>query len=237
MLIVTRRFKTIGGFISGAAILVMAAMPFGGIEIYTAYIRFLTFAAKSVGFKNQSIQILSLYVDFKSFIQAVCGGWSRVELVLFLSIAIAMGILLASAIWKSASGGVQVQSLLWATILTWTLLLNIYIPVYDSVLFPLAAVMTLGALRYLEWKEASRWMTFLAVLIALASWGLEKISQSRGIQFLPIPLAIFGFGQLFLLHRAIGQERPRKAPELPHGEALSGSDSMSPMQKCSFLPE
>jgi hypothetical protein len=237
MLIVTRRFKTIGGFVSGAAILVLTDAAFGGIESWTAYIRFLTFAGRSVGFKNQSQQFLSLYVDFKSFIQAVCGGWSRAELVLFVSVTITMAIWLTVTIWKAAKGGVQVQSLVWATTLTWTLLLNVYVPIYDSVLFPVAAVMTLGALRYLEWKEASGWMTFLTVLIALASRELEKISQSKGIQFLPILLAIFGFAQLYLLHRAIRQEQPRKAPELPHGEGFSGGNSMSFLQRCGFLPK
>jgi hypothetical protein len=49
------------------------------------------------------------------------------------------------------------------------------------------------------------WMTFLAILIGVASWELESIAQSIGIEFLPILLAIFGLGQLDILHRAIRQ--------------------------------
>ncbi|MGD0938738.1 MAG: glycosyltransferase family 87 protein [Terracidiphilus sp.] len=221
MLIVTRRFRTIGGFMSGATFLVFTATAFGGVEIWPAYMRFLRFFGRYVGFKEQSLHDLSLYVDFKSFIQAVCGGWSRAELVFFVLTIITMAILLTTTIWKSAKSEAEVQCLVWATMLTWTLLLNVYVPIYDSILFPVAAVMTVGALRSLEWKEAAGWMTFLTVLIVLASWELEKLSQVKGIQFLPILLAIYGSGQLYLLRRAVRQRLPREAHELPRAGGLS----------------
>jgi hypothetical protein len=217
MLILTRRFKTICGFISGSALLVVTATAFGGIRIWPAYAAFLKFFGRFVGF-----HLLEEYIDLKSFTQAVCRGWSRAELVFFISVSITMATWLAVTIWKSAKMGRPVQYLAWATTLTWTLLLNVYVPVYDSILFTLAVLLTLLALIDLEWKVALGWMTFLAVLIDLASWELETIAQSKGIQFLPVLLAIFGLGQLFLLQRATRQGQSQKVHELPHGEEFSG---------------
>jgi len=211
MLILTRRFKTFCGFLSGSALLVFVAAAFAGIQIWPAYAQFLRFFGRFVGFQGQSAHLLEEYIDLKSFMQAVSGGWSTTELILFILVAITMAIWLVAAIWNSARCEKPVQYLAWATTLTWTLLLNVYVPVYDSVLFAIAAVLTLGALRDLEWKVAMNWMTFLALLIAVSSWKLETIAQSKGVQFLPILLAIFGLGQLYFLHRAIGRERPQNA--------------------------
>jgi hypothetical protein len=203
MLLITRRFRVFYGFLAGSALLVAAATAFGGIQIWAAYVRFLRVFGRFVGFKGQSTYDLSLYVDIKSFIQAVCHGWSRFELVVFIAIAVAMAAWLAVLLWKSATAGRPAQSLAWAVTLTWTLLLNVYVPIYDSVLIVIAAVLTLGALRDLEWKAAMGWMTFLAVLISVGSWELELIAQSIGIQFAPVLLAIFGIAQLYILRRAI----------------------------------
>jgi hypothetical protein len=215
MLLLTRRFRTLGGFVAGSALLAAVATAFGGLQVWPAYLHFLSGFGRIVGFKVQSTYDLSLYVDIKSFLQAVCGGWSRAELVLFISIAIAMAGWLAVTLWKSARGGRPAQSLAWATTLTWTLLLNVYVPIYDSVLVVIAAVLTLGALKELEWKSATGWMTFLAVVIGVTSWEFESISQDHGIQFLPVLLAVFGLGQLYLLQRAIRQGLPPGAAE--HG--------------------
>ena len=211
MLLLTRRFKAFGGFIAGSALLAAAATAFGGIQIWPAYVRFLSVFGQFVGFKRQSTYNLSLYVDIKSFVQASSGGWSSAGLVLFISMSIAMAAWLAVLLWKSAKGGGPAQSLAWAATLTWTLLLNVYVPIYDSVLFVIAAVLTLGALRDLEWKAAMGRMSFLAVLIGVASWELEKIAQDNGIQFLPILLTMFGLGQIYILHRAVRQGSSQKA--------------------------
>jgi hypothetical protein len=211
MLLLTRRFKAFGGFIAGSALLAAAATAFGGIQIWPAYVRFLSVFGQFVGFKGQSTYNLSLYVDIKSFVQAVSGGRSSVGLVLFISMSIAMAAWLAVLLWKSAKGGGPAQSLAWAATLTWTLLLNVYVPIYDSVLFVIAAVLTLGALRDLEWKAAMGRMSFLAVLIGVASWELEKIALDKGIQFLPVLLAMFGLGQLYFLHRAVRLGSPQEA--------------------------
>ena len=216
MLLITRRFRTFYGFLAGSALLAGVATAFGGIQIWAAYARFLSVFGRFVGFKGQSTYDLSLYVDIKSFMQAVCHGWSRFELIVFIALAVAMSAWLAVMLWQSARSGRPAQSLAWAATLTWTLLLNVYVPIYDSVLIVIAAVLTLGALRDLEWKAAMGWMTFLAVLISVGSWELELIAQSIGIQFAPILLAIFGMGQLYILHRAIrgGSQQQACSPTL-----------------------
>jgi hypothetical protein len=227
MLLLTRRFRTLCGFISGSALLVFVATAFAGVQIWPAYADFLRLFGRFVGFKNQSAHALEEYIDLKSFMQAVSGGWSTARLVLFISASIVIAAVLALTIWRSAKGGSPARNLAWATTLTWTLVLNVYVPVYDSILFTIAAILTLGILKDLEWSIALRWMTSLAVLICLASWELETIAQSKGIQFLPVLLAIFGLGQIYLLDRVIREKRLRTSSQLPHGEGFLNQSSIS----------
>lgn len=220
MLLITRRFRTLYGFLAGSTLLAAVATAFGGLQVWPAYVHFLSGFGRIVGFKAQSTYDLSMYVDIKSFMQAACGGWNRAELVLFISITIAMAAWLAAMLWKSARGARPVQSLAWATTLTWTLLLNVYVPIYDSVLVVIAAILTLGALKELEWKSAADWMTFLAVVLGVTSWEFESISQDHGIQFLPVLLAVFGLGQICLLQRAIREGSPPSVDERGMARAL-----------------
>jgi hypothetical protein len=220
MLFLTRRFRALCGFIAGAALLVLAATAIGGVQIWPAYARFLAFFGRAAGFNGHSVLLLRQYVDLRSFIQAAWGGWSKTELATLISLAGILAVTLAALLWRSAHAGKPAQSLAWAATLTWTLLLNVYIPVYDSILVSIAAVLTLGALRSLNWSAAAGWITFFLVLISVGSWELDAIAVRHGIQFLTILLVILGIGQLYFLHRAIREGSPHELPELPASHEL-----------------
>lgn len=121
---------------------------------------------------------------------------------------------LAVLLWRSARGGSPAQYLAWAATLTWTLLLNVYVPIYDSVLVTIAIILTLGALRDLHWSDATHWFTFMAILIFAVSWMTEAFARSHGIQLLTILLAVLGLGQLFFLHRLIQQRSQQEKSEM-----------------------
>ena len=110
---------------------------------------------------------------------------------------------LAALLWRSSAGSKPVQSLAWATVLTWTLVLNIYVPIYDSVLLTIALIVMLGALRELEWKGSEGWFFSLALLIIAVSWVTEPIAQSKGIQLLTVLLFAIGLWQAAQLHQAM----------------------------------
>jgi hypothetical protein len=221
MLLITRRFRTFSGFVTGAALLGLLATAFGGLQIWRAYFQFLSFFGRFVGLGGQSILALRQFIDFKTFIQAVCGGWSKSALIFLISITILIAASLAVLLWKSAKSGRPAQSMAWAATLTWTLLLNGYIPVYDSILATIAVVLTLGALKDIEWKAATGWIISLAVLMSAASWELDTIAQDHGIQFLTAFLTILGVGQLYILYRMIRLDLPARRSALLQSNSLS----------------
>jgi hypothetical protein len=212
MLLLKKQFKALAGFIAGAATLFVAGTAFGGFGIWPAYVHLLETYGRFTEAGGRSILQLKMYLDFSSISHLMRGGRTPVGLtIMFATAAMVAGTLLY-LLWKSRNDGRPAQWLAWAATLTWTLLLNVYVPIYDSVLAIVAVVLTLGALRDLGWRNAEEWITFLAVVIFAASWRTESIANAYGIPLLSITLIILGVAQLVFLYRATQQGSPQIVP-------------------------
>jgi hypothetical protein len=203
MLLVTRRFRTFLGFLTGGTILVLVTTVCAGIGIWPTYAHFLAFFQGVSVVNGQSLLQLSNYVDFTSLSYAVPGGRSTIGVAVLFGITGTVLAVLAVLLWRSSALGKPAQSLVWATTLTWTLLLNVYVPVWDSILVTTAVILTLGALRALDWNDAASWITLNALLIFAVTWNLAAKGNSHGSQLMTILLFVLGMGQLYLLYRAI----------------------------------
>ena len=203
MLLLTRRLRTFAGFLIGTAILVLVSTASLGVQVWPAYANFLRLFGQVSRTEGRSALLRWQFVDLNSQTYAVPGGRSTLALNILIGIATLVVLWLATLLWKSSAGNRPVQSLTWATVLTWTLVLNVYVPIYDSALLTVALLLTLGALRDLEWKNADGWFLSLAALITAVSWMTEPIARSNGIQLLTILLFALGLWQTAQLQRAI----------------------------------
>ncbi|MGC2162334.1 MAG: glycosyltransferase family 87 protein [Silvibacterium sp.] len=207
MLLLTRRFRTLVGFAAGAVAIVLATTALAGIHVWAAYADMSRYFAHTTA----SILLRWQYVDLHSSFVAVSGGGFRIGIALLICIIGASAIGLACLLWKSTTRNRSTQWLAWASTLTWTLLLNVYTPIYDSALIALAIILTLGALRHLGWSIASRWTKVMALIIFTVSWITESFARNHGIQLLTLMLLVFGVAQLLLLYRAIREKSPEIA--------------------------
>jgi len=201
MLLVTRRGKQFSGFVGGVFALMAVATAMGGAQVWPAYARYLGVYRRVLSLRDRLGMPLAKHVDIGSCLLAISGG--RSAFVGFAMALIAGAVLIALALlgWKSARFGDAVRRLVWAAAITWTLLVNAYVPIYDAALAAIAAVLTLGALKEPEWKTAQAWIVFLVVLVEVTSWFTIGFAAKHGIQLLSIALALLGVAQLFLLHR------------------------------------
>ncbi len=214
MLLLTRRFRALFGFVVGAGTLAVVSTLFAGVQIWPAYELFLLSFGRISGINGRSSLPLSKYVDFNSLSYAVPGGRSKVALIALLCIVAAIAIWLGMLLWKSANGRKPEQYLAWAATLTWTMLLNVYYPIYDSILVTIAVVLTLAAFRDLEWKNAAGWNVLIAILMFGASWITESIAKKYGVQLMTILLIVMGIAQASALQRAIRQRSSQEKSEL-----------------------
>jgi hypothetical protein len=206
MLLLTRRFRTIAGFVTGSALPALVSTGFGGLGIWRVYARFLALFGRVAGLNGQRTVQLWKFIDIGSCLQAIDGGRSKLGLALLIPIATVVLASLAFLLWKSAKCGQPAQALAWAATLTWTLLLNVYVPMYDSVLVGVAVVLTLGAVKELEWSAAMRWTALLGIAVFAVSWVSLDLAMHHGIQLLSIALATLGLAQLYLLNKANGMQ-------------------------------
>ena len=208
MLFVTRRFKTLAGFITGGAMLMLVATAFMGGQIWPTYIHFLSLFDRVVGLSGHRVFELWKFIEIGSCLQAVAGNHLEAVTIIKYAVTIPIATGLAVMLWKSATGSRAAQSLAWAATLTWTLLLNVYVPLYDAVLVGIAVVLTLGAAKDLEWRAARLWITALSFLMFAISWITCDVAKSYGIQLISVSLAAFGIAQLYMLYCVIQNRLP-----------------------------
>jgi hypothetical protein len=217
MLFVTRRFKALAGLITGGAMLMLVATTFMGVQIWPTYVNFLGLFNRLVGLSGPRVFELWKYVEIGSCLQALAGNHFEAVTILKFVITIPIASVLAVLLWKSAPAGRAAQSLAWAATLTWTLLLNVYVPLYDAVLVGIAVVLTLAAAKDLQWRAAERWITGLSFSMFAISWITCDVAKSYGIQLISVLLAAFGMAQLYMLYRVIQDRMPSTASAVEAG--------------------
>lgn len=201
MLLVTRRFRAVLGFLCGTGVLMLAATGFAGMRIWPAYLQMLRNFGHAAGVGGVSRLQLWKYLDIGSSLAAMTGRETGIVKAGLVFAMVAVAAILAWLL-GTADRGPAAQRLAWASTLTWTLLLNVYVPIYDSVLAVIAIVLTLGALRDSVMRIAEEWTIVLSVAVFAAAWKTEAFARIHGVQLLTIGLAILGCMQLLFLHRA-----------------------------------
>jgi hypothetical protein len=216
MLLLTRRFRTFFGLAVGTIVLIVASTAFAGLQIWPLYAHFLNSFAGTAGIHGEFAVKRWEYVDFNSISYAVPGGRSRLGLTILACVLLGLGIWLVRLSHKSAGAGNAAQSLAWATTLTWTLVMNVYVPVYDTLLVAVAVTLTIGALRETEGLNATGWVVLLAIGISAVSMKAETIAQNYGIQPLTILILILGLWQATILQNVVNKKLPSvDAPAFP----------------------
>jgi hypothetical protein len=214
MLLVTRRFKTIAGFAIGAAALFLTTTAFEGFGVWSDFIRAIqSFGNSSVGVKNHSFLPLAMYVDLTSFSSHVRGGRSWLGIFFFVGFGLIALTCLARFWWKARKAGPIYNHLLWAATLTWTLLINVYVPIYDSILVVLSLLVTAGALQILPKSSIYRWFTGTWILILICSWFSVPLSRRTEVQVMTLLFAALGILQLISLNRFLKQTPPSSLPD------------------------
>jgi hypothetical protein len=210
MLLVTRRFGSIGGLAGGTLLLSFVSWLAVGTEGCLSYLRMLSFFADA---STGSAGILKSwkYVDVNSFSRLLFGEyqylrWGVIGLALFCVLP-----LLIRIWWKADRGHDDQQRLVWALTITWTLVANIYLGIYDVTLVILGAVLAAGVfIRRSNGGEPNLEPVFqlLLVLLYLAPWITQPVARLSGVQLLTIVLALFGAYQMYRLGNMVEMAPP-----------------------------
>src|SRR5262249_35642746 len=147
MLVVGRCWRILFGFTLSAITLAGVSLVAIGWEGCLAYARtLLGFAHMTTGHEG-AILPFSKFVDLNSFFRLLVGGQPPVcGSVGLLMLAAPLGYL-AFAWWRISHQGQAYRRIVWAATLTWTLVANLYVGVYDSILVVLGMLLTVDVLH------------------------------------------------------------------------------------------
>jgi hypothetical protein len=210
MQLVTRRLKALVGFAAGSTTLLLFATAVAGPRVWSGYKDLLlSFGLGSAAVHSRSFKQLWKYVDFTSFSSLIPGGRSWLGLVVLFA-CVCWAVFSLFRVWQRSAGAKgPVNTLMWATTLTWTLLLNLYVPIYDCILVVLSITATAGVLKDLPNALLYRPLTVLWLLIFAFSWITVDIAEATGFQTITVLLAALGMLQ-FAAFRNVTVPQPEQ---------------------------
>jgi hypothetical protein len=186
------------GFVGGGLALGAATTAMEGFGVWSGYLRML-FSFGAAATNTHGYRVLHYYMDLAAFSSLLPGGRSWLGGAAILGCACWAAFSLFRAWWKYADAGKAARTLLWAATLTWTFVLNIYVPIYDAILPVIGVIATAAVLQGFPDTRLRRQFTVLVVLIVLASWVTGPVAQATGFQMFTVLFALLGTVQLIAL--------------------------------------
>jgi hypothetical protein len=194
MLAIGRRFRMLAGFAAGACVAGLLSLAAVGYDGCAAYFQALRLRAEWTA-RNPSPLPLFKFVDIHTFVRLLFGGHSPASAGTAL---ILMGGAFAylAVRWARSRPGTRAASLLWSATIAWTLVFNLYIPIYDTVLIVISALLMAAAVYGSPGERAeSDRAAFQAWMLALyvATVVTQAIAAVARLQILTVVLAGIGW--------------------------------------------
>ena len=209
VMIVGGCWRMLAGLSMSSALMILGSIGTAGVEGLALWIaRLRVFSAFATS--NEAILRRTKYVDLNSFFTVLLGA-SSAERALATVATSAAFLILAWTWWRCRHRSHDVQRYLWAATLSWTLMINVYAPVYDTILLIPAAAL---AARSLEGRSAREQAGLQVWLIALwlVPWLTQSFADYLRLQALTLVLAGFGYWALTLARKrsAVRVSMPRE---------------------------
>jgi hypothetical protein len=144
------------------------------------------------------------YVDINSFFRLLVGNYPYLRWTLTAAAFLITLPFLFRYWWKCAGKWPTEQSLAWALTITWTLVLNLYVGVYDTTLVVLSLLLTTNAFCHGEDKDRL-WLPtsykLILLLVYVVPWVTQPIARLTNLQIYTVVLALLGSWQLIQFQR------------------------------------
>ncbi|HMB94525.1 MAG TPA: glycosyltransferase family 87 protein, partial [Tepidisphaeraceae bacterium] len=203
MLLVTRQWRVIAGFFIGTFIIVLFSCMMLGITPWLNYFKILMqYVAFNTSSAGQTVFRTWKFIDLNSFLKLLHLPPTAIALMLLIVTiaAVREAMRIWHSDWKDDPDRIR---LAWACALTGTLVLNIYVGIYDSVLVLPGLLLLAGTLRR---RDGVEWAVYrcAAVAIFLLPWFSQIVAVWVGFQPYSLGLMIL----LFLQYQLLSDQNP-----------------------------
>ncbi len=188
-------WRMLAGLSASSALMILGSIAAAGVDSLWLWImRLRVFGVYATS--NESILRRTKYVDLNSFFTVLLGA-SSVERAIATIATSAAFLILAWNWWRSRNQSHDVQRYLWAATLTWTMMINIYVPVYDTILLVPAAALVASSLAGRSQRDQMS-MQLWVLALWLVPWLTQSWADYLRLQILTLVLAGFGHWALQL---------------------------------------
>lgn len=203
MLLITRRYSTLIGFVAGCALLAVVSLLVVGLQGCLGYVNTLLY------FTNASTSSVTglrswKYVDINSFFRLLVGNHSYLRWTLIAAAFLITLPFLFRYWWESYSSRPTDRSPDWAVAITWTLVMNVYLGIYDTTLVVLSLLLTTNEF-YREDKKDGLWLPqsykLILLFVYVIPWITQPVARLTNLQIYTIVLALLGSWQLVQFER------------------------------------
>jgi hypothetical protein len=205
MLVITRRYKTLLGFVAGCVILALVSVLLVGRNGCVGYINTLLYFTGASTSADTGLRSWK-YVDVNSFFRLLLGQYPLLRWVLTAATFLFVLPFLFLVWWVSDLKRRDEQGLVWAMTLAWTLVINLYVGIYDSTLAVLSSLLAADVL----YRQAGRnplglpsSFKIILLLLYVVPWITQPIARLTGFQPYMAVLALLGGYQLIQLRRLV----------------------------------
>lgn len=192
MAVIARRWRMLSGFLAMALVLAVISVVGAGWENLVRYGETLSRFAKTTIEPRDGFELkLWKYVDVNSFVRLLTARQSIARWALIGGGTIILFLLLVPRWWYLSSRGRGHADFTWSTTLIWTLVANLYVGVYDTVLALLGIVIAAGAF----WRQRQGIpgpFTRLVALLILVGWVTQPVARATGLQTYTLMLVALG---------------------------------------------
>ncbi len=188
-------WRMLAGLSASSALMMLGSIATAGVDgLWVWIMRLRVFSLYATS--NVAILRRTKYVDLNSFFTVLLGA-SSVERAIATVATSAVFLILAWNWWRARREGHNVQRYLWAATLTWTMMINIYVPVYDTILLVPAAALVACSLAGRSQREQMSMQVWVLALW-LVPWLTQSWADYLRLQILTLVLAAFGYWALHL---------------------------------------
>ena len=187
IMLISASWSMLAGLCASAAALAVASLVTVGLEgcrLWYLTLRVFSFLAT----EKYSVLRRTKYVDFNSFFAILFNGASIASTI--AAVLCGAAFLWLAWSWCRARRGAgnmahNMRCLLWAATLAWTLVLNLYVPLYDTILLVPVIALVIG-------RVSVRGLQLWILPLYLLSWLTQSAAELLHVQLLTLLIAGFG---------------------------------------------
>ena len=188
-------WRMLAGLSASMASMLLASFATAGVNgVWLWILRLRVFSLYATS--NEAILRRTKYVDLNAFFTILLGGNSVARGIATVATAAAFSIL-AWTWLRTRHPSHEVQRYLWAATLTWTLMINIYVPAYDTILLVPAAALLARSLAGSGKRQQTALQIWL-IALWLVPWLTQSWADYLRLQILTLALAGLGYWTLTL---------------------------------------